>query len=944
MVAALDGAIALLRARGATAEHLDRVGRSKGFLAMRARTLATAMRALDARLARAGARDGRLVGSLVAAALAVAPADAIEALVGARRLRARWLLSWEPSDVAWWRALDDKLAPLGGGARVVLPTFDRPLAGSRERDPLDALADELARGLDAPTESETIASVLGDLTGITSVVGAPTVDLERVRIMGASDAVAQARAVAAEVARALAGGAAVERISVAFPVIDERTLAPLRRALEDEGIVWHESRGSPPSSAPVVAAALLALDAATSLDRHVVARLLRSGWLDAARLTGEGRRDAERRLSRLARALETSATAAGTDAAERLVRTATTRPGGQRRRADDTDEERARDAAVAAHLAAILVRTRAAATRVAHVHAARSLWAELGLGARAGRGGLATFTSDEAPTGVPRAERLAIARDARAWDALAAALDLHETTAQRVGALEQALDADGFRLELIELLDAATSQPGAGRAAAVRVGRLADIAGDALDLLIVVDANEGVLPRDDRHDGLVSETLAEAIARASRGSFVAPAPGATRSRELSALAVAAADARRVVLAYAREDASNAPLAASPVVDAIARAGVPVVATEAEPPRRSGLDVRLRVARERAREGFFLDPSRPRSDVIGDLAPGAIAAQLLLSETGGAERSLAVTGLERFARCAFMGYAHVVLAAREADRKDDMPDAREEGTLVHEALAAAFLATRELWPRRPRPGSEILARGTAAADEVLDRWQGHAPLRAIVRLRVSDGVRAVLGVALGDETWDFALAEQSFGARGDASWGALELSDESGVRLSLRGSIDRVDHAHDGRAARVIDYKRSKTTVSEAARSLGVTALQVPLYACVAARELGLPATGAYVPTQARDIAVEAKPSARAGHRMDELVARSGTSLAEIERRGLAIVASARSGALAPVPAHESECRLCAVSGGCRKPRFAMAPIDDADDDREPRFGRPPDAI
>jgi RecB family exonuclease len=353
---------------------------------------------------------------------------------------------------------------------------------------------------------------------------------------------------------------------------------------------------------------------------------------------------------------------------------------------------------------------------------------------------------------------------------------------------------------------------------------------------------------------------------------------------------------------------------------------------------------LRVARERAREGFFLDPSRPRSDVIGDLAPGAIAAQLLLSETGGAERSLAVTGLERFARCAFMGYAHVVLAAREADRKDDMPDAREEGTLVHEALAAAFLATRELWPRRPRPGSEILARGTAAADEVLDRWQGHAPLRAIVRLRVSDGVRAVLGVALGDETWDFALAEQSFGARGDASWGALELSDESGVRLSLRGSIDRVDHAHDGRAARVIDYKRSKTTVSEAARSLGVTALQVPLYACVAARELGLPATGAYVPTQARDIAVEAKPSARAGHRMDELVARSGTSLAEIERRGLAIVASARSGALAPVPAHESECRLCAVSGGCRKPRFAMAPIDDADDDREPRFGRPPDAI
>lgn len=938
LVAALDDALALLRARGATAEHLDRVARSKGFLATRARTLAIAMRALDVRLARAGARDGRLVGALVADAIATASADSIEALIGARRLRARWLLAWDPSDVAWWRALDDKLAPRGGGARLVLPTFDRPLAGGRERDPLDALADELARGLDAPTESETITAVLGDLIGTAAVDGAPPVDVARLRIIGASDAVAQARAVAREIASALDGGAAVERIAVAFPTLDERTLAPLRRALEDEAIICHESRGTPPSSAPVVAAAFLALDAATSLDRHVVARLLRSGWIDAARLTGEERRDAERRLSRLARALETSATAAGADPAERLVRTAMPPPGGPQRRPEDTDEERERDKELATKLVLMLARTRAAATRFEHVRGARALWSELGIGARAGRGGLASFTSDAPPTGVPRAERLAIARDARAWDALVGALDLHESTAHRIGAIEQPLHAEGFRLELLELLDAAASQPGAGRVGAVRIARLADIAGDELDLLIVADANEGVLPRDDSHDALVSETLADAIARASKGAFVPPAGGATRARDLTALAVAAADARAIVFAFAREDASNAPLAPSAVVDALERAGVPVVATEAEAPRRSGLDVRLRVARERERESFFLDPARPRSDVIGDLAPGASAARLLAEETGGAARSLAVTGLERFARCAFMGYAHVVLAAREAERKDELPDAREEGTLVHEALAAAFLATAEMWPRRPRAHEEILARGRAAADQILDRWQGHAPLRAVVRLRVSDAVRAVLGVAIEDDTWDFALAEQTFGARGDTSWKSLVLSDDD-LRLSLRGSIDRVDRGHDGRALRVVDYKRSKSTVSDAARSLGETALQVPLYACVASRELELPATGAYVPTQARDVAAEAKPNARAGQRMDELVARSSGALADIERRALTIVASARAGALAPIPAHESECRLCAVSGGCRKPRFAMAPLDDADDDRDPGKGR-----
>jgi len=760
-----------------------------------------------------------------------------------------------------------------------------------------------------------------------------------VHLVGASDAVAQARAVATLVSEALAGGAAVERIAIAFPVMDERTLAPLRRALDEEGVVFHEGRGAPPSGAPVVAAALLALDAATSLDRHQVARLLRSGWIDAARLTGDERRPAERRLARLARALETSATAAGADAVERLVRTATTRSGPARStRAGDVDatEERERDVEVATQLGALLARSRAGRTRVEHVRATRALWAELGIGARAGRGGLGAFTSDSAPAGVPRAERLAIARDARAWDALVSALDSHETMAHRVGALAQALDADMFRLELVELLDAASSQPGGGRAAAVRIARLADVAGDALDLLVVVDANEGILPRDDVHDALVSEALAEAIGRASRGSFVAPAPGSTRARELSALAVAAADSKRVALAFSREDASGGPLAPSPVVDALERAGAAVVTAEAVPVRRSGLDVTLRAAREREREAFFLDPLRSRSDVVGDLVPAAAAAQLLLGETGGAERSLAVTGLERFARCAFMGFAHVVLAARETELKDELPDAREEGTLVHEVLAAAFVATRELWPQRPRPADDILLRGVAEADLVLDKWQGHAPLRAIVRLRVRDAVRAVLAVAIADETWDFALAEQAFGARTDKTWNALELLEANdGARLSLRGSIDRVDRAHDGRAMRVVDYKRSKTTVRSSASSLGETALQVPLYACVTSRELGLPATGAYVPTQARDVAVESKPSARANQRMEELVARpAGLALAEIERRALSIAMGIRSGALVPLPAHESECRYCAVSGGCRKPRFAMAPADEADDERE----------
>ncbi|MBX3187557.1 MAG: PD-(D/E)XK nuclease family protein [Labilithrix sp.] len=914
-VAAVDDAIGWLRARGATASHLDRVARVRvsAFVATRAKTLAGAMRALDERLARAGARDARLAGAMLAEAIAATGSDALEALLETRTLRARWLLSWEPADLAWWRALDEKLTPRGGGARVVLPMFDKRLEGSRDRDPLEALAEEIARGLDAPAESEIVAAVLGDLS--LSATSEP-VDGSRVRLLRAGDVVAQARAVVGLVAGALTAGAAVERIVVALPVLDERTLDPLRRALEDERIVSFEARGAPPSRTPVVAAALLALDVATTLERREIARLLRSGFVDPALLGEDGdRRDLERRLARFATTLETTATAAGADAPERLVRTA------------------GADAPLAERLVAIFARVRAAKTRGEHLRAARALWAELGVGARAGRGGLASFTRDEPPLGVPRVERLAIARDARAWDALVTALDLHENTAHRAGALEQAIDHEAFRLELASSIDEAASQPGAGRAAAVRVARLGDVAGDDLDLLVVVDANEGVLPRDDTHDPLVSESLADALARASGGAFVAPAAGSTRARELAALALAAADAKRIVICHAREDPSGAPLAPSPVVSALESAGVPVAAAPIAAAAPALGEAQLsavarRVAREREREGFFLDPSRPRSDVVGDLRLEPPASALIARETGGGERALAVTGLERFARCAFMGFAHVVLAAREADHAEELPDAREEGTVVHEALAAAFGATRELWPRRPRDEEAILTRGLAAADRVLELWQGHAPLRVVVRLRVSDAVGAVLRAALADEIWDFALAEQAFGGRGAASWPPFVLARDE-LRLTLRGTIDRVDRAHDGRAHRVVDYKRSKSTVRKASSALGETALQVPLYACEVSRELGLPATGLYTPTQARDVAPDAKPSAKIEQQMEELVRRTD-GLAEVERRALDLVARARAGALAPIPADESECRTCAVSGGCRKPRFAMTPEEEGE--------------
>lgn len=940
---ALDVALGRLYAGGVAASDLWAAAeRGGGTVAAKARTLARAMRALEGRLERFGAHDERRLAEMLARALREASPEDVASVVGTNRLRARWILSWTPSSLAYFRALDEALSRRGGDARVIVPAFDRPLDMHRERDALEVLSDELAAHLDAPLESEIVPPVLGDL-GPSSLADASStgVDRSHVRIHRAEAPAAQARVVADVVRRALSRGTCVERVAVALPSLDERSLVPLRRALEEAGVVAHETRGAPATETSVVRTAFEVLDVAESLERAAVARIVGSGYVDAFRFAPEGTpaREAQASLRRIARRLASTATKSGGDATERLVRTAAPEDGHPR--GDGAGPSRALDQALATALASILSAPAQAKSRGERARALRASWSALGLGAAAGRGALDTFASDAAPRGIRRAERLAIARDARAWEGLMATLDLYERTASRVGAADAPVDADLFRNELAALLDAAATNPHAGRAGAVRIGRLEDFVGEPLDLVVILDANEGTLPRDEARDAFVDPELLEAIEalrgrRASKSSppfegraGTAPASSlaaSRRARDLASLATVAAEARALVFVSTREDATGASIAPSPIVVALERMGVKPLPFTAERRTIADEDVARRAHREGVREAFFFDPSRPRSDVVGRLELGPEARALVASTTGGDARPLSVTALERLARCSFMGYAHVVLAVREPSPQSELPDAREEGTLVHAALAAAFTATRALWPKRPRDEASIVEIGVRAADATLADGEGHAPLRAVARLRVLDAVRAVLRAAIADETWDFDLAEQPFGSDAAASWPPFVIADDD-ERLTLRGTLDRLDRAPNGRAVRVVDYKRSKSKVAQTASALGETVLQVPVYACVARAATGREATGVYVPFQPRDVH-DARVSAAAQKRMDELVAVPAGGLAEIERRALELVVRARRGEFSPVPRSESECVHCAVSGGCRKPRFAMAPDDE----------------
>lgn len=903
-VFAIDDAIAVLRATGIAPGRLDPLPRAAPSVAARAAMLARTITRLDATLGERGLTDARQVPALLAKAIAKAAPPAIRAAIGATSIETRFVLGWEGVELEVFRALDAKV-----GATIVLPQFERELDPLRERDPLERLSDGVARGLDGAPAFESIALRLGDLGSAT-----PS-DPSDVTLVRAASTEAQAKAAVRHVLRALEAGAPVERVAVATTLADERSLGPLRLAFEEEGVVAFESRGAPPSQTPLVAAVVLALALVDDPDRRAVARVLRSGYVDPARLLPLlSPRDAELACLGAARALESNATAAGPDAWARLE--ATVRSARRGRDENATALVRA--------LVRVIVSTRAARTRRERLAATRTLLADLGVAARAGRGSLDVFATDESPHGVSRLARLALARDARAFEALGSALELCERAWSRAGALDDGVTGEVFRLELTEALDRRAARPFGGSAAAVRIARIEEIAGEPLDLLVVLDANDGALPRDAGEDAIASDALLEALdVDVSRH----------HARDLAALALAAHHTRALVFVHVREDAAGAPIAPSFVVESLERAGATSEVATTTARTFADMSTSLRAAREREREGFFLDPARPRTPVVGDVSSTLPeeARGLLATETGGGERPLAVTGLERFARCVFQGLAHVVFAAREAETPEDLPDAREEGILIHAALAAAFTATRELWPLRPRPAETIMSRGLEATERVLSANEGHAPLRAIARLRVHDAVRAVLRAALADEVWDFEAAEQSFGMRAKA-WPALVLSGEPPI--ALRGSIDRVDLAHDRTGARVIDYKRTESTVKGAGSGLGETAIQVPLYACVASRVLGVPATGRYLAAQARD--VDAKPSSKVQARMDELVARAGGEpLAPIEVHARDLVLRVRSGDFAPLPPDPSVCTTCAASGGCRKPRFAMAAAEEAEDRDRP---------
>jgi hypothetical protein len=850
----------------------------------------------------------------VTRALSLAAPDEVVVALGARHVVASGIASWLPADLALWRALDARLSLVGGAAAIELVTFERPLDASRALDPLGRLVDAVAEALDAAPKTRSITPVLAELGERE----------ESVELRRADGVPAEARAIADAVHEALSAGTPPERIAIVTPD-DSPVRGALVRLLASMGIAAHVTGEDGSRGGGLVACSLEALAVAGhGVPRLALATLLRSPYLDARRVSGlTGDDEARVAVRRLARVLERTRNVAAEHPADALARTVLSSR-------EPDPEARTGLASLARRIGEMFERAASGARRAEHASRARRLVEELGLHAVVGPGAAAHLAGDRPTRGLAHAEVHAFVRDERGKRTLDAALIAYEAATSRL-ALDAPTTYASFLLELQQaLLDEETDAVDVPSLGAVRITPLRDLPSRPLALLVLADTL-GDAPESERTvtllDAAARVRLMDTIEPALRPSvFAAQDPDAVR------LASAADAASRIVVSYATRDEDGTLRSPHPLVGWLEGRGVrearwqgSIIADRSVATRFAAERADIEWRRERS---FGLVPSDSAARAEAGMSDASRA--ILTEETGGAERPMSVTALDRFGACAFQGFAAEVLGARSKPILDEIMGPREEGIVLHGALAAAFEATRELWSKRPRDAEAIRKEARRAAATFLGRDRAPSrQLRASLD-EVADRVATVIEWSLADEVWDFAGAEIGFGKRADP-WDAVLLGiDRTTVRLT--GSIDRVDASHETLHLRVIDYKRSEDGARRLTGELGEASFQLAVYARAASRARGKPVvTSLYLPTRHLSIAHRTRGSDAAWTRAHT----EDHGLPRFERRALELMERVRRGDVEPRPATPDKCRWCDHDGACRKPRFVIEGTlaDDPDEAR-----------
>lgn len=252
----------------------------------------------------------------------------------------------------------------------------------------------------------------------------------------------------------------------------------------------------------------------------------------------------------------------------------------------------------------------------------------------------------------------------------------------------------------------------------------------------------------------------------------------------------------------------------------------------------------------------------------------------------------VTELERYLACAYGWFVGSVLDPRPLEQEWD-PAA--EGTFGHKVLERTF----------SRLALQDAGACTAAT---LDRYREAmrtALAEVASEVRPADAGRAFeafvhgLGVRLGHRLGEEAARGPRFTpARFERQFKV----DWVVPGIIVSGTCDRIDVSHDGRFVIVVDYKRSGRRLDQE----GEIYLQIPLYALMAAKELGAEAGGgAYLGVMKPVVDMRARADARPYDEMKDAWLESPEAWRERVDGALQgareAVAAIRRGELAPPP-------------------------------------------
>ena len=867
---ALDDALGQLRKAGTREADLARVG------SVRSALLRSALTETGARLSELRLRDQRESGWLAAQAL---PLLTVPELEGVARARVRGMSSWENGDLVLLEALHQKLRAAGGGGVVIeFPTV-LPFLGAALHDAAAGLAASLERRwaeeLDHP-----------ELEFVDARAGA-----RPPQVIQAAHEASEARAVARTVLDALARGTALDRIAIVPVEAADAFLEPLRAELTAAKLPFSEAWSRPTSAAPEAHAALELLRLAQGpLLRDALVDILRVPDLELQALLGD-----------------TPSTAFIDVIAHLPVRV--DRTGRElllalenEKRRCDPKRERQLDAIRGAQraLSGLLARfeqLREPATRRAFRDRARELFADLGLLTASRRALAQAIRYAEALDHAPLA---ALGQNARAGRAIDLALERVVSAAELLNLADERLPLSQFYEEFAIALASVGPNQGAGRAGTLRIAGPAAVAGLDWDLLIVCRAASSTLDwQSASSDSVLDADLLEQLPERRRPRTASERAAFTRL----ALASALSRAQHSVVTWAKRDARGGSGASRLVMNLSADDRRVEPASPLDPGAGRVLpltppsgEVRARAGLELRRHEFYANP-----DALLDFNNG-IAGALERWVGGDRDRPIALTQLERYARCSFLGFSGLVLRANQDDLVGDGLSARERGNLIHEALAVALTGTRASFATRDL--LELEREALARAEGFL-RAQISSNLRGAALNAALEDVAALLrwSFANSDGIW-FAEAERAFGS-GEA-WAPLAVGD-----YFVSGRIDRIDSNSDGSAVRIVDYKTGTVRLTG---EHGEQLLQPWVYARKVAEEYrAARVSSGYLSLQRR------KPEWKAAVEESEPVAQG---ISDKLLRTEQLIALLRAGRIPARPALPGSCTRCDARDICRRPLSA----------------------